>query len=60
MIIVFLLLAAASLIAGLTASGSGFLNLSNITRYIFLFISVVCALIAVILILLKVKKNGGR
>lgn len=47
--IVFLILAIISIIGAITAkSGSGFLDLSNIGRYILIGIAIICAIVAVI------------
>ena len=46
--IVFLILAIISIIGAITAKGSGFLDLSNIGRYVLIGIAIVCAIVAVI------------
>ena len=38
-----------SILCAVTVTGSGFLDLSNIARYLFIGIAVVCGIIAVIL-----------
>lgn len=46
--IVFFIIAIISVIGAITAKGSGFLDLSNIGRYVLIGIAIICAILAII------------
>ena len=46
--IVFFIIAIISFIGAITAKGSGFLDLSNIGRYVLIGISIICIVVAII------------
>lgn len=46
--IVFFIIAIISIVGAITAKGSGFLDLSNIGRYILIGIAIICVIVAVI------------
>jgi len=46
--IVFFIIAIISVIGAITAKGSGFLDLSNIGRYVLIGIAIICTILAII------------